>query len=71
MASQSNAILTAVAEGAKKEQSSPEVRLAALQALINSLSFIKQNFEREVMILLIFRKNEIMLCKLFVNQRRV
>jgi importin subunit beta-1 len=47
LASQSNAILTAVAEGARKEQSSPEVRLAALQALMNSLSFIKENFERE------------------------
>lgn len=28
--------------------SSPEVRMAAINALINSLDFIKANFEREV-----------------------
>lgn len=53
LSSQSNAILTAVAEGAKADEKSAEVRYAALQALINSLSFIRANFEREVSLRLI------------------
>lgn len=44
---QSNEILTAVIQGARKEESSPEVQLAALQALFNSLEFVRANFERE------------------------
>jgi importin subunit beta-1 len=43
----SNSILTAVAHGANKEQVSSEVRFAAIQALYNSLEFIRGNFERE------------------------
>ncbi|KAI8907243.1 armadillo-type protein [Gorgonomyces haynaldii] len=43
----SSAILTAVAEGARKEQPNNEVRLAAMQALYNSLEFIRGNFDRE------------------------
>ncbi|KAI7893468.1 armadillo-type protein [Mucor mucedo] len=47
LASQSNEILTAVVQGARKEEPNQEVRLAAINALINSLDFIKENFERE------------------------
>ncbi|KAJ8657351.1 hypothetical protein O0I10_006904 [Lichtheimia ornata] len=45
--SQSNEILTAVVQGARKEEQDAEVRLAALHALNNSLEFVKDNFERE------------------------
>ncbi|KAI0277890.1 karyopherin Kap95 [Russula aff. rugulosa BPL654] len=40
-------ILTAVVHGARKEEPSTDVQLAAMQALYNSLSFIRENFERE------------------------
>ncbi|KAI5475715.1 hypothetical protein MNV49_001008 [Pseudohyphozyma bogoriensis] len=43
----SNEILTAVVQGARKEEPSPEVQLAAVNALYNSLEFIKENFSRE------------------------
>ncbi|KAH9893956.1 ARM repeat-containing protein [Cubamyces lactineus] len=43
----SNEILTAVIHGARKEESSQEVQLAAIQALLNSLEFVRDNFERE------------------------
>ncbi|KAI0314478.1 karyopherin Kap95 [Amylostereum chailletii] len=42
-----NEILTAVVHGARKEEPSQEVQLAATQALYNSLVFIRENFERE------------------------
>jgi hypothetical protein len=41
-------ILTAVVHGARKEEPSTDVQLAAMQALYNSLSFVRENFEREV-----------------------
>jgi hypothetical protein len=44
----SDEILTAVVHGARKEETSTDVQLAAMQALYNSLSFIRENFEREV-----------------------
>ncbi|KDN53633.1 putative karyopherin beta-1 subunit [Tilletiaria anomala UBC 951] len=44
---QSNEILTAVIQGARKEEPVPQVQLAALQALLNSLVFVRANFERE------------------------
>jgi len=47
LAQQSNPILTAVVQGARKEEPSDQVRLAALQALYNSLEFVRENFERE------------------------
>lgn len=47
LAAQSNEILTAVIQGARKEEPSPEVQLAALQALYNSLEFVRANFDRE------------------------
>ncbi|KAJ3390125.1 karyopherin beta [Entophlyctis sp. JEL0112] len=47
----SNSILTAVVQGARKEETkssfSQKVRLAALKALWNSLEFVKNNFEHE------------------------
>ncbi|KAJ7619396.1 armadillo-type protein [Roridomyces roridus] len=43
----SNEILTAVIHGARKEEPSPEVQLAAIHALYNSLEFVRDNFERE------------------------
>ncbi|KAJ7712485.1 armadillo-type protein [Mycena metata] len=42
-----NEILTAVIHGARKEEPSPEVQLAAIHALYNSLEFVRDNFERE------------------------
>ncbi|ETN46304.1 uncharacterized protein HMPREF1541_00488 [Cyphellophora europaea CBS 101466] len=44
---QSNAILTAVVTGAKKEEPDQEVRLAALTALSDATEFIRTNFEKE------------------------
>ncbi|KAJ7058264.1 armadillo-type protein [Mycena amicta] len=43
----SNEILTAVIHGARKEEPAPEVQLAAIHALYNSLEFVRDNFERE------------------------
>ncbi|CAH8604614.1 unnamed protein product [Schistosoma haematobium] len=45
LASQSNAILTAIVCGMKKEEPSDSVRLAATNALLNSLEFTKHNFD--------------------------
>lgn len=47
LSAQSNEILTAVVHGARKEEPSPAVQLAAIQALLNSLEFVSDNFERE------------------------
>ncbi|KAH6575430.1 hypothetical protein BASA60_005017 [Batrachochytrium salamandrivorans] len=44
---QSNAILNAVAHGARKEETSNAVRRSAIQALLNSLEFVRDNFENE------------------------
>ncbi|KII83643.1 hypothetical protein PLICRDRAFT_180247 [Plicaturopsis crispa FD-325 SS-3] len=43
----SNEILTAVIHGARKEEPSSDVQLAAIHALYNSLEFVRSNFERE------------------------
>ncbi|OAA37764.1 importin beta-1 subunit [Beauveria brongniartii RCEF 3172] len=43
----SNAILTAVVQGARKEEANPEVRLAAITALSDSLEFVHNNFKHE------------------------
>lgn len=43
----SNAILTAVVQGARKEETNDEVRLAAITALGDSLEFVKENFKNE------------------------
>ena len=45
--SQSNEILTAIIHGMKKEETSEHVRLAATNALFNSLEFTRANFEKE------------------------
>ncbi|KAL1914260.1 uncharacterized protein VTP21DRAFT_9074 [Calcarisporiella thermophila] len=47
LAAQANQILTAVVQGARKEEPNQEIRLAALKALHNSLEFVRENFERE------------------------
>ncbi|THH07579.1 hypothetical protein EW145_g3285 [Phellinidium pouzarii] len=43
----SNEILTAVIHGARKEEASTDVQLAAINALYNSLEFVRDNFDRE------------------------
>ncbi|RBQ69972.1 hypothetical protein FVER14953_04005 [Fusarium verticillioides] len=43
----SNAILTAVVQGARKEETNIEVRLAAITALGDSLEFVGNNFKHE------------------------
>ncbi|KAH8114798.1 ARM repeat-containing protein [Phellopilus nigrolimitatus] len=43
----SNEILTAVIHGARKEETSVDVQLAAINALYNSLEFVRDNFKRE------------------------
>ena len=50
----SNEILTAVIHGARKEEPSQEVQQAAITALLNSLEFVRDNFEREVRTTAIF-----------------
>ncbi|KAM0786088.1 hypothetical protein ACM66B_006899 [Microbotryomycetes sp. NB124-2] len=47
LAAQSNEILTAVVQGARKEEPSTDVQMAAIHALYNSLEFVKDNFARE------------------------
>ncbi|OLL24259.1 Importin subunit beta-1 [Neolecta irregularis DAH-3] len=47
LATQANAILTAVVSGARKEESNANVRHAAIMALFDSLEFVRENFERE------------------------
>ncbi|BGP03309.1 Importin subunit beta-1 [Rhodotorula toruloides] len=47
LAAQSNEILTAVVQGARKEEPNTEVQLAAVNALYNSLEFVRENFSRE------------------------
>ena len=43
----SNAILTAVVQGARKEETSADVRLAAVNSLSDSLEFVRTNFDNE------------------------
>ncbi|KIM41758.1 hypothetical protein M413DRAFT_137569 [Hebeloma cylindrosporum] len=43
----SNEILTAVIHGARKEEPSSDVQLAAIHALFNSLEFVRENFDRD------------------------
>ncbi|GAO16073.1 uncharacterized protein UV8b_02275 [Ustilaginoidea virens] len=47
LVSHSNAILTAVVQGARKEEANNEVRLAAITALGDSLEFVSTNFKHE------------------------
>lgn len=44
---QSNPILTAIIHGMRSTEPSNHVRLAATQALLNSLEFTKANFEKD------------------------
>lgn len=48
MESRANAILTAIIHGMRAEEKSIHVRLAATNALLNSLDFTRNNFENEV-----------------------
>ncbi len=43
----SNAILTAVVQGARKEETNQEIRLSAIYALGDSLEFVGNNFKHE------------------------
>ncbi|KAI9834003.1 MAG: karyopherin beta [Phylliscum demangeonii] len=43
----SNAILTAVVQGARKEEPNPEIRVSAIESLVNSLEFVRTNFDNE------------------------
>lgn len=47
LVSQSNDILTAIVHGIRKDEPSDHVKLAATNALLNSLEFTKANFEKE------------------------
>lgn len=47
LVSQSNDILTAIVHGMRKDEPSDHVKLAATNALLNSLEFTKANFEKE------------------------
>lgn len=47
LVSQSNAILTAIIHGMRTTEPSNHVRLAATQALLNSLEFTRNNFDKE------------------------
>ncbi|VDN31329.1 unnamed protein product [Gongylonema pulchrum] len=46
--SQANLILTAIVHGLRKDEPSNHIRLAAANAMMNSLEFTKENFNREV-----------------------
>jgi importin subunit beta-1 len=43
----SNAILTAVVQGARKEETNNDVRVAAINALSDSIEFVRSNFDNE------------------------
>lgn len=47
LAQHSNAILTAVVQGARKEEQNNDIRNAAITALGDSLEFVRTNFENE------------------------
>lgn len=47
LARHSNAILTAVVQGARKEETNNDVRVAAINALSDSIEFVRSNFDNE------------------------
>lgn len=47
LAAQSNEILNAICAGLLENEPSAHVRLAAITAMLNSLEFTKENFDRE------------------------
>jgi importin subunit beta-1 len=47
LAHHSNAILTAVVQGARKEEANNDVRVAAINALSDSIEFVRSNFDNE------------------------
>lgn len=48
-----NQILTAIIQGMRKEEPSNNVKLAATNALLNSLEFTRANFDKEVLVPLV------------------
>ena len=46
--SHSNAILTAIVQGMRKEEQNLHVKLAATNAMLDTLEFSKDNFDQEV-----------------------
>ena len=48
LTNEANNILTAIVFGMKKEEPSDHVRLAATNALLNSLEFTRANFDKDV-----------------------
>lgn len=46
--------MTAIIQGMRKEESSNNVKLAATNALLNSLEFTKANFDKEVLLTSLF-----------------
>ncbi|EGD91895.1 karyopherin beta [Trichophyton rubrum CBS 118892] len=47
LSAHSNAILTAVVQGARREEQNPDVRNAAISALSDAIEFVRSNFENE------------------------
>lgn len=47
LSAHSNAILTAVVQGARREESNPDVRNAAMKALSDSVDFVRSNMDNE------------------------
>ena len=47
LSAHSNSILTAVVQGARKEELNPDIRSSAITALSDSLEFVRSNFENE------------------------
>lgn len=47
LSAHSNAILTAVVQGARREETNPDVRNAALTALGDAMEFVRSNFEND------------------------
>lgn len=48
MQPQSFNVLNAIAQGMKKEEKDPRIKLNATKALQNSLKFVQENFKRDV-----------------------
>ena len=61
--SHSNAILTAIVQGMRKEEQNLHVKLAATNAMLDTLEFSKDNFDQEV----IFASCHFCKCYLIVN----
>ena len=65
----SNEILTAIVHGMKRDEPSSHVRLAATNALFNSLEFTRANFEKEVSCTSIKREKSVI--KIFSSPSKI